>query len=391
MTSLEISQFLSRLIKNNSAIQEKGGIPTAINIEGHAGLGKTSCVMQVANKLNLNLIKLNLAQMEELGDLVGYPQRESKLSDGSWVPCDVIDRLTLGDLTVTSETRMSYAKPHWLEASDPNKSGGILLLDDWTRGDPRFTQAVMELIDRQEYISWKLPPGWTIVLTSNPTDDQYIVQEIDNAQRTRFLQVKYAFDVRSWAEWASDQNLDSRCIAFVLRHHAEIFKPSGVNPRQMGQFFSQIGLFESFSERGALGYIRTVGNASIGPEATSLFLAFVDGDLAKLPDPKLLWKKEAEEIVREMNAAVYGGNSQPNTALMALLSSHFAYFLRSNYGVNSKATFTANDVNKIVSIMKSNVLLQDVALDFIKKLQGVQKMEILFRNADISRYIMETR
>ena len=55
---------------------------------------------------------------------------------------------------MTGKNRMSYCAPEWI--SD-KKEGGILLLDDWNRADMRFIQAVMELVDRQQYISWSLP------------------------------------------------------------------------------------------------------------------------------------------------------------------------------------------------------------------------------------------
>ena len=75
--------------------------------------------------------------------------------------------------------------------------GGILILDDYTRSEPRFMQATMELIDRQEYISWKLPKNWHIVLTTNPDNGDYNVTSLDIAQKTRFISVEVKFDEKS--------------------------------------------------------------------------------------------------------------------------------------------------------------------------------------------------
>lgn len=49
---------------------------------------------------------------------------------------------------------------------------------------PHIAQAVMELIYKQEYISWKLPPNTHIVLTSNPDNGEYNVTSTDEAQKT---------------------------------------------------------------------------------------------------------------------------------------------------------------------------------------------------------------
>ena len=63
-----------------------------------------------------------------------------------------------------------------------------MLLDDWNRADIRFIQAVMELIDRQQYISWTLPKDWHIILTANPDTGDYLVNSIDNAQKLDLFQ-----------------------------------------------------------------------------------------------------------------------------------------------------------------------------------------------------------
>jgi len=72
----EIEEFLDHIIKNNKDLQEAGKVPVAVNIEGGAGIGKTSKIAQIAKKNNMNFIRLNIAQIEEIGDLVGFPIRQ---------------------------------------------------------------------------------------------------------------------------------------------------------------------------------------------------------------------------------------------------------------------------------------------------------------------------
>ncbi|MFM7988942.1 MAG: hypothetical protein ACKPKO_57480, partial [Candidatus Fonsibacter sp.] len=69
------------MVTNNQHIQADGKVPVAINIEGDAGLGKTSAIMQLGKELNMEVVKLNLSQLEELGDLVGFPVKEFQIQN----------------------------------------------------------------------------------------------------------------------------------------------------------------------------------------------------------------------------------------------------------------------------------------------------------------------
>jgi MoxR-like ATPase len=75
----ECKSFLRHILTNNIHLQENGKVPTSVNIEGPAGLGKTSIVAQLAKELDYNLVRLNLATIEELGDLIGFPVRQFQL------------------------------------------------------------------------------------------------------------------------------------------------------------------------------------------------------------------------------------------------------------------------------------------------------------------------
>lgn len=75
----ELKGFLTHIVNNNRFLQESGKPSVAVEIIGESGIGKTSSALQLADELNLNVVKLNLAQIEELGDLVGFPIRQFQL------------------------------------------------------------------------------------------------------------------------------------------------------------------------------------------------------------------------------------------------------------------------------------------------------------------------
>jgi len=77
----EVKNFMQHMVKNNQHIQAQGKVPVAVNIEGEAGLGKTSSILQLAKELSMSVIKLNLSQIEELGDLVGFPFKDFEVEN----------------------------------------------------------------------------------------------------------------------------------------------------------------------------------------------------------------------------------------------------------------------------------------------------------------------
>ena len=139
MTISEFTDVFNYLLDNNKQLQEKGLTPIAIGLEGAAGIGKTSLIQQVAEKRGMTLCKLNLAQLEEVGDLVGFPQKEVllqwKTKDGQtktkWWPESLLKQVPQ-NVIVTNHTRMGYATPAWLPREE-NPNGCILALDDYTR------------------------------------------------------------------------------------------------------------------------------------------------------------------------------------------------------------------------------------------------------------------
>lgn len=97
---------------------------------------KTSVVEQVAQERGMTYIKLNLAQLEEAGDLIGFPVKEYEVrsKDGKiqWISADLLKYYLELGYEATGEQQMGYATPKWLPKDD-NPNGVILCLDDYSR------------------------------------------------------------------------------------------------------------------------------------------------------------------------------------------------------------------------------------------------------------------
>ena len=351
----DLKGFMGHIINNNRFLQKEGKLPVSIEVLGESGIGKTSTVKEIAEEHNLDFVKLNLAQIEELGDLVGFPTRQfqmykeqivkvGKSNDiqyssqaaasedlvkmsqntvtkkvGQWVnELAVADYLKNG-YKMTGKNRMSYCAPEWIA---DKKAGGILLLDDWNRADVRFIQACMELVDRQTYISWSLPKDWHIVLTANPDTGDYMVNSVDSAQKTRYITANLQFDVDVWARWAEEVNIDSRCINFLLLHPELVTQET--NARAITTFFNSISSFDNFEDN--LPYIQMIGEGSVGDEFASMFTVFINNKLDKLVTPKDLLTHDNESYILGELAGCVGKDDNYRADIASTLATRLANF-----------------------------------------------------------------
>ena len=296
----ELKSFMTHIVTNNQHIQSEGKVPVTVNISGDAGLGKTSAILQLGKELNLDVVKLNLSQLEELGDLIGFPIKEFQVKNAEgknlWITEQEIETASAKGYRVVSK-RMSHAAPEWIQGKG---EGGILILDDFSRADHRFMQAVMEICDRQEYVSWKLPKNWHVVLTTNPDNGDYNVTSLDIAQQTRFISVMLKFDVNVWAKWAEESNIDGRCINFMLMNPELVTQK--VNPRSITTFFNSISSIDNFNNQ--LPLIQMIGEGSVGPEFSSMFSIFINNRLDKIISPQDILTKDQDYVNGALHSMV---------------------------------------------------------------------------------------
>lgn len=319
-TELNVDQmktFLKHIVVNNKVLQEKGKIPIAVNIEGLAGIGKTSSLLQLAEELGMGLTKVSLSQLDELGDLIGFPLKEFEVCKKpdpakpteaqvcKWVPESMLPTYISSGYRPTGEKRMSHAIPEWIQGKGENH---FLVLDDYSRAQARFIQATMEIIDRQEYISWRLPKGWTVLLTSNPDNGEYFVTALDVAQKTRMININLKFDEKVWAAWAEKNEIDSRGINFLLLHKEMVDEKKGINARSITTFFNSITSVKDFEKD--LPLISLIGEGCVGPEFTQMFTMFVNNKLDKLIHPReILLREEFKDVKKELQETVGTGDN----------------------------------------------------------------------------------
>ncbi len=358
----ELKGFLKHMVKNNQHIQAEGKIPVAINIEGDAGLGKTSAIIQLGEELDMDVVKINLSQIEELGDLVGFPVKEFKIQNkegkSTWINEAQVDVAMKKGYKVVDK-RMSHAAPEWIQGKG---EGGFLVLDDYTRADHRFMQATMEVIDRQEYISWALPKNWHVILTTNPDNGDYNVTALDTAQKTRFISTAVKFDVDVWAKWAETVNIDGRCINFLLMNPELVTKD--VNPRSVTTFFNSISSIQKFEEE--LPLIQMIGEGSVGDEFSSMFTMFINNQLDKIISPKQILENDNWEYVSGSLSSCIGTGDNFRADISSLITTRII-----NYSLikAEKGSISQKMIDRLVKLTtESNAFTDDLRYYMVKEI-----------------------
>ena len=369
----ELKQFVSHVVNNNKYLQENGKIPVAVNIEGEAGIGKTTTILQFTKDNNMDYVKLSLSQLEELGDLVGFPIKEFQVAkttdDGQkvdkWIPENVMPMYIQQKYVPTGEKRMTHAAPEWIQGKGEN---GLLILDDYTRADARFMQATMEIIDRQEYVSWKLPKGWTVILTSNPDNGDYQVTSLDEAQKTRFITSYLKFDLECWARWAEENEIDTRCINFMLLHPELTEKRA--NARSFTTFFNSISSLESFEE--SLPIIQMIGEGSVGGEFATMFTMFINNKLDKLVTPKDILTNNSWEYIKGQLKSCIGEGNNYRADIASLMTTRLI-----NYAVHysNNNTVTQPMIDRITNLITEDIFSNDLKYYMVKGILNGNKQK----------------
>ena len=379
----ELKEFLGHIISNNRHLQENGKGPVSVEVIGESGIGKTSAIIQLADELGLDFVKLNLAQIEEIGDLVGFPIRQFEVTNGTetkYVDENMIDEYRADGYKSTGKNRMSYCPPEWIANKE---RGGILLLDDWNRADTRFIQALMELIDRQQYISWTLPKDWHIILTANPDNGDYLVNSIDNAQKTRFISTQLKYDVDCWAKWAEESGIDGRCINFMLMNPEVITK--NVNARSAVMFFNSISSIKSFEDK--LPLIQMIGEGSVGGEFSSMFTMFINNKLDKIITPQSIVESSEEYVLKTLKELI-GNEDKYRADIATTISTRFVNYL-SKYATENKVE--KGLIDRIKAIVKSEIFTTDITFNMVKGIFNAdqKKFQMLLLDKDLSRMVLK--
>lgn len=260
-----------------------------VMLRGAPGVGKSTIVRSVAEKLGIGFIDIRLAEMEPV-DLRGLPVPDRENKSVEWY--------------VTSDL-----------PRDPN-SKGIILFDELTSADKSLQVAAYELIlDRRLGSLYKIPDGWFIVAAGNRTKDKAVATAMSSALANRLMHFEVNADPEDWSNWGVRNNIHPSVTGFINYRPQCLFKMDSQNleqgwpsPRSWERVSNVIPLYGSNEEILRKAVYGLVGNA-VGVE----FMEFhrlnrkFDDVLAVMlnPDAEIVIPERADERYAMASAVSY--------------------------------------------------------------------------------------
>jgi len=259
VTAVELAEVIADFAEVNAQLEKDGLHREVLSIWGHPGIGKTSILKQLEAK-GYDVIDVPMAQFEEMGDISGMPD------------------ITTDPKTGKSVTTM--APPFWVPTEERK---GVLLFDDFNRASSRILRGTMQLLQNYQTIYWKIPSGYSIVVTANPDDGSYIVTNVDSAILTRLKHITLVAEHKAWAEWAEKSNIPGQCINFILRYPEMLVTGQRTNPRSLTQWF-QFCKYKGINEA-TMDAVETHGLASVDEEVVASFITFLQTETEYYIEP----------------------------------------------------------------------------------------------------------
>lgn len=300
ITSVEAANIIETSVKAVIANPElSAAIPPTL-LRGAPGVGKSTIVKSVADKLGIGFIDVRLAQMERV-DVCGLPSVENGTT--KWNVPDMMP-------------------------ADP-KSTGILFFDELTSSPADVQVAAYSLVlDRKiPNSNYKLPDGWYIVAAGNRTGDRAVARPLSSALANRFSHYELEANEEDWSDWAVAHNIHPSVTGFVKYRPGLLFKMDGQNlecgwpsPRSWERVANVIPLFSDNET-----VLQKVVYGLIGQATGVEFIAFhkmqkkFDDVLELLTNPKakIVIPTKADEKYAFCSALVYhlwsGNNVKDDT------------------------------------------------------------------------------
>lgn len=161
-------------------------------IQGSPGISKSDIVKEIANEFNLELIDLRLSQMEPC-DLLGFPFEDGDRAD--YKPMKIFP---LTDTEIPA-----------------NKNGWLLFFDEFNSANREVQAASYRIILDREIGNRKIHPNCFIVCAGNKSSDKAIVNKLSTALQSRLVHLFMRPDADAWIEWAIQNRIDARIIAYL--------------------------------------------------------------------------------------------------------------------------------------------------------------------------------
>lgn len=164
----------------------------SVLLRGHPGVGKSSLAVDLAEKMDLPMVDIRLAQRDpaELGG-VYFPDRERKV--------------------------LALFPPDWVRQACDEPV--MVFLDEVNAAVTRLHQAAAYQIVLEKRVGpFRFHPDTVVMAAGNLDEDNAIVTQLSSALCNRFAHFTLRVDARSWLEWGAEQGVHEAILAYIGRH-----------------------------------------------------------------------------------------------------------------------------------------------------------------------------
>lgn len=280
-------------VTHKRLIQILDQLQTPAFIHGTFGIGKTQSVREYAKTLAK---RKGLEFSEEVGDinnpnkflLIRLPLHQLELGELKGIPFPSPERdrtifLPMGLLPIEGE--------------------GILFLDEMNLASPAMQGNAYQLVLDRRLGFYKLPDGYKVLAAGNTSEDGAYIFDMPRPLRARFAHLKLAVPtVEEWSQWAAEEGIDPRIIAFLLWRKDYLFT---YTPDMSEEIFAmpcpRTWEFVSKSIKGLkdLSLVRDLTGSLVGEGVANEFVAWIQ--LSESYDIEEIFKKKKVTVPKKVD------------------------------------------------------------------------------------------
>ncbi|WP_454053733.1 AAA family ATPase [Clostridium sp. Marseille-Q7071] len=246
-------------------------------IIGESGIGKTALAKSLAERNNYYLIIIDGNLLKE-GEIGGLPTVE-----------DYIEFNKEG--LEIKKRRTVYAIHTKLQEIDNATINGrevLLFIDEINRCEHTVQQELMNLILNREINGYSLPDNVSMLAAMNPSnkynnfeDTDYQVVDMDPAQENRFVWLEMESDVKSWLQWAIENNLNNKVIEFISTFPEYLHTPTleetvKATPRSWERVSKSYNHYKNNEENIPSRIFFNVLKGNVGTKIAQEFISFIE-------------------------------------------------------------------------------------------------------------------
>ncbi len=300
--------FLDTLLSTELVIKTNS-VPLII---GESGIGKTALAKNLAERNNYYLIVIDGNLLKE-GEIGGLPTIENYIEFNK-EGLEIKKRRTVYAI---------HTKLQEIDNAIINCKKVLLFIDEINRCEHAVQQELMNLILNREINGYSLPDTVSILAAMNPSNKynsfentDYQVVDMDPAQENRFVWLEMESNVKSWLQWAIENNLNNKVIEFISTfpeylHTSALEETIKATPRSWERVSKSYNHYKNNEENIPSRIFFNVLKGNVGTKIAQEFISFIESGNEPLISYEEIFEKESfsqelkDKVKNESHSRLY--------------------------------------------------------------------------------------